>query len=224
MSCNSFYMWVLLSHRLSPSTPCYDNGPRLEVTAVKQLSKGDSSNTYFIKMLNHLGTHVDAPNHFDPSGRKISSYTADELIFSKPILIDVVKNIGELVLADDLKPYHDEIMGSDLLLIRTGIQRLRDSDPEAFMTKGPCLSVEAAEYLRGFMGLRALGVDAISISSPLLREIGREAHRKLLVGRNFLIIEDMDLLGKPSSFKKVVLAPLMVEDVDSAPCTVFAEV
>jgi len=93
-----------------------------------------------------------------------------------------------------------------------------------YMRRGPCLSAEAAGYLRKFSNLRALGIDTISISSPLLREVGREAHRLLLKGRSFLIVEDMDLLGKPVDYKRVVIAPLLVEEVDSAPCTILAEI
>ncbi|MEM0441049.1 MAG: cyclase family protein [Candidatus Caldarchaeum sp.] len=217
-------MWIFLSHKLSTSTPSYDDGPRLETTPVKQIARGDSSNTYFIKMLNHLGTHVDAPNHFDREGRPIASYTAEELVFEKPLFIEITKSVGEVIKAEDIQSHEAEIADSDLLLIRTGIQRFRESNPEAFMKRGVCLSVEAAEFLRKFKRLRALGVDAISISSPLMREVGREAHRRLLMGRSFLIIEDMDLLGKPTRLKKVIVAPLMVEGVDSSPCTVLAEV
>jgi len=217
-------MWVLLSHKLSAATPCYDDGPRLEVTPVKQIVRGDSSNTYFLKLLNHLGTHVDAPNHFDPDGRKIHSYTAEELVFEKPLLIDIPKNSGEQIQEADLQPFENLLNKSDILLIRTGFQRFRDTDPMTYMMRGPCLSTEAAGYLRNFSNLRVLGVDTISISSPLMREVGREAHRLLLRGRSFLIVEDMDLLGKPASYRRVFIAPLMVEEVDSAPCTVLAEV
>lgn len=217
-------VWITLSHPLSIKTPSYDAGPRLEITPYKQISRGDSSNSFFIKMLNHLGTHVDAPNHFDPKGRKISSYSVDELFFKKPVLIDIEKKAEEKIEEDDLTPHHKIIAESDLLLIRTGFQVYRDSDPEVYMKRGPCLSPEAAEYIKMFPSLRALGVDMISISSPSLREIGRESHKKLLVGRDFLIIEDMDLLGKPRDLRRVLLIPLMVEEVDSAPCTVLAEV
>ncbi|MDW8084344.1 MAG: cyclase family protein [Candidatus Caldarchaeum sp.] len=217
-------MWVLLSHHLSTSTPSYDDGPRLEILPYKQISKGDSSNSFFVKMMNHLGTHVDAPYHFDPNGRKISSYSVDELVFSKPLFIDLRKQAQELITRDDLKTFEEEIANSDILLLRTGFQVFRQTDPETYMKRGPCLSPDAAEYLRGFPLLRALGVDMISISSPMRRELGRESHRRLLVGRSFLIIEDMDLSGKPSKLKKVLLVPLMIDDVDSAPCTVLAEV
>ena len=64
----------------------------------------------------------------------------------------------------------------------------------------------------------------ISISSPLNRQEGREAHRKLLSGRNFLIIEDMDLMNKPTNIKRIILSPIMFEEADSSPCTVWAEI
>ncbi|BAJ50206.1 cyclase family protein [Candidatus Caldarchaeum subterraneum] len=217
-------MWIYLSHILTRNSPCYDDGPRPEFTPDKQIARGDSSNTYFIKLLNHIGTHVDAPYHFDPNGRKISSYRADELVFEKPLLIDVSKDAGELITVSDLEKHSQTLHNVDLLLIRTSFQRYREKDPEAFMRRGPCLSAEAASFLRQFGTLRALGVDTISISSPMRREEGREAHRRLLVGRSFLIIEDMDLHDKPSVFKRVVVAPLLVDEVDSAPCTVLAEV
>jgi len=215
-------MWVLLSHKLSPNTPCYADGPRLEITPYKQISRGDSSNSFFLKLFNHLGTHVDAPYHFDPNGRKIASYTSQELVFTKPSILDVEKKAGELIEVEDLKDYEKILRESDLVLIRTGFQRFRDTSPYDYMMNGPCLSPSAAEFLTSFKGLRALGVDIISISSPLMRELGRESHRKLLVGRDFLIIEDMDLMGKPRNLRMVVVAPLFVEQVDSAPCTVLA--
>jgi len=217
-------MWVMLSHKLSSTTPCYDDGPRLEVQPVKQIAKGDSSNTFFLKLYNHLGTHVDAPNHFDVEGRKIHSYTAEELVFEKPTLVDIPKNSGELIQDTDLHPFEHLLHKTDILLIRTGFQKFRQTDPMTYMRRGPCLSAEAAGYLRKFSNLRALGIDTISISSPLLREVGREAHRLLLKGRSFLIVEDMDLLGKPVDYKRVVIAPLLVEEVDSAPCTILAEI
>ncbi|MEM0443866.1 MAG: cyclase family protein [Candidatus Caldarchaeum sp.] len=216
-------MWVLLSHKLSTLTPCYDDGPRLEVIPVKQVSRGDSSNSYSVKLFNHLGTHVDAPYHFDEAGRRIASYTAEELLFSRPLLVDLPKKEGELITENDLRPYAAEIASADLLLLRTGFQSLRESRPEVFMKRGPCLSSGAASFLRNFTGLRALGVDMISISSPINREQGREAHRILLRGRSFLIIEDMDLLDKPSKYMRVVVSPLLIEEVDSAPCTVLGE-
>jgi arylformamidase len=64
----------------------------------------------------------------------------------------------------------------------------------------------------------------ISISSPIHRDEGRRAHRELLSRDDFLIIEDMDLMEKPREIRRLILAPLMVEIMDSSPCLVLAEI
>jgi len=76
--------------------------------------------------------------------------------------------------------------------------------------------------------LAFLGVDAISISSPDHREVGREAHRILLgphhSGREAVrLIEDMDLAALHGSPNRVWVAPLRMLGGDGAPVTVFAE-
>lgn len=218
-------MWVLLSHKLSVATPSYDMGPGLEIKPFKQIERGDSSNSYFVSFLNHLGTHVDAPLHFDPRGRPIAGFGVDFFVFERPVLVDIPKGVGELITADELRSLYGEIRDADLLMIRTGFQRFRESDVETFSRRGPCLSDGAARYIvEELPKLRAVGVDAISISSPMRREEGRAAHRTLLVGRDFLIIEDMDLMDKPSNIRRVFVMPLLIEGVDSAPCMVLAEV
>ncbi|MEM3032415.1 MAG: cyclase family protein, partial [Nitrososphaerota archaeon] len=213
-------MWVYLSHVLSQRTPSYGGGPGLTIQPYRQLARGDSNNSYILTLFNHLGTHVDAPNHFIPNGRTISSLSPEELFFHSPILVETPKDAGELLRKEDLEVYQDILGEADILLLRTGFQRYRDVEPDLFMNRGPCLTAGAARYLKSFPSLRAVGVDMISISSPLHREEGRSAHRELLSGRGFLIVEDMDLMGKPTHLKRVLVAPLMVEGCDSSPCLV----
>ncbi|MDO9528340.1 MAG: hypothetical protein Q7J27_04180 [Syntrophales bacterium] len=49
------------------------------------------------------------------------------------------------------------------------------------------------------------------------------SHHELLCGkdRRFLVIEDMNLDYDLSGLKKVIVAPLLVEKTDSAPCTII---
>jgi len=218
-------MWILLSHVITTSTPSYNLGPSIEIEPYKLIARGDSSNSYLIKLYNHLGTHVDSPRHFDERGRAITDYKPEELIFTKPVLIDITKKAGEGITREDLKLVKSEIEGADALLIRTGVQKLRDEDPITFACDGVYLTPEAAEYIvEELNNLRALGLDAISISSPKHREEGRKSHKKLLTGRDFLIIEDMNLMGKPKNLKQLIISPIMIEGIDSSPCTVWAEI
>jgi len=157
-------------------------------------------------------------------GRAVSHLRPEELFFNAPALIDIPKDAGEILTRKELEDFYDMISAADILLLRTGFQRYRDRNPEVFINKGPCLGAEAARYLRSFPRLRALGVDMISISSPIHRDEGRRAHRELLSRDDFLIIEDMDLMEKPREIRRLILAPLMVEIMDSSPCLVLAEI
>ena len=218
-------MWILLSHRIGAFTPSYNMGPGIVIKPYKLIARGESSNSYILQLYNHLGTHVDAPRHFDERGRAIADYSPEELVFSRPRLVDIPKRVDEPITRRDLEILADKLEGVDMLLIRTGIEAIRDSDVRAFACSGPYLSAEAASMIRNELtSVRALGIDSISISSPRHRAEGREAHRILLQGRDFLIVEDMNLANKPNNLKRVIISPLMVEGVDSAPCTVWAEI
>ncbi|MEM0090041.1 MAG: cyclase family protein [Nitrososphaerota archaeon] len=218
-------MFVLLSHKLSTSTPAYAGGPNLVLKPLKQITKGDSSNSYIIEMPNHLGTHVDAPRHFDPSGRSIADYGIESLIFRKPLLLNIPKRDSELIMAEELEAHKDRIAEADILLIKTGFQKFRLSDPERYSMHNPGFSSNAASYIvKNFPKLRALGLDTASLSSVDHREDGRLSHKILLSGRDFFIIEDMDLSKLSESPKTIMVIPLFIEGIDSAPCVVLAEI
>lgn len=213
---------VLLSHRLGRRTPLYPGTPPIQLTHYRSIERGDSSNLWVITMANHAGTHIDAPNHFYRDGRKISDYRLEELVFENVQIIDIPKQPGGEVSAEDLEPYSEILKSSSLILIRTGLQAYRDTDPEAYASKGLLFSPSAAKFLKDLSpNLRGLGIDAISVSTPLRRSEGRESHRILLSDNRFLIIEDMDLAGKPDRYRYVILAPLFIDEVDSAPCVVI---
>jgi kynurenine formamidase len=216
-------LFALLSHRLSTSTPGFAGEGRLRITPIKEISSGGSSNSYSIDMPCHLGTHVDAPRHFSDSGRPIASYRTDDLVFEKPCLLDIPLGAGELLSRDQLVRFERLIAQADILFIRTGFQRYRDTDASKYSSENPGVSADAARYLVGFKKLRAVGLDFISLSSALNREEGRTAHRELLSPRDFLLVEDMDLRAYPSRVRRVLVVPLLIEGVDSAPCTVLAE-
>ena len=210
-----------LSHVTKVGDPVYpgNEGPRLE--QLRSIALGDSSNMWRLAFTNHIGTHVDAPNHFDAAGPTISEFGPEELAFRDVRVIEVPKSPGDVVTVEDIERHEQVLRTSEAVLIRTGMQRFRTESPEVYSGVGISLSVEAAKLIASHPNLRAIGIDAISISSPQRREIGREAHRVLLRGRRFLIVEDMDLQGKPERYDLLLIAPLMIEQIDSAPCTVY---
>ncbi len=213
---------VILSHTLEISSPVYPGMRPISIMPIKSISKGDSSNSWYISMGNHVGTHVDSQRHFYQDGKSISEHGVEDFVLSKAVIIDVPKRPSELILRSDLEKYQNEISEASMIMIRTGVQTFRTNDPDIYINKGPCLSSSAARYLSDFYpNLRALGIDSISISSPEHREEGREAHKILLKNPRFLIVEDMNLESKPRFYSMVIIAPLLIRDIDSSPCTVI---
>ena len=110
------------------------------------------------------------------------------------------------------------------MLLRSGWSRIRDGD--TYCLSGPGIAPEVARTLREkLLNLRAIGMDWISVSSYADRESGRKTHRVFLDpdGPNnpVLIIEDMDIPLELDRLKSVIVRPLRVEGIDSAPCTII---
>ena len=224
---------IWLSHVLSPETPMYSGSGRVEITAERSIASGDTSNNTYLALPAHSGTHVDAPVHFVDGGASIDQFDAPSWIAERPALIDVPCQPGELIGVHRIQADLDELHpDTDMLLLRTGAQNWRTSsvasDRENFESHGPGIGLDLAAWLREELELAFLGVDAISISSPDHREVGREAHRILLgphhSGRQAVrLIEDMDLAALLGSPNRVWVAPLRMLGGDGAPVTVFAE-
>lgn len=212
-----------LSYLLDEKTPVYGNAENLlKLEKIKSLGKGDSCNVFKFSVRNHCGTHVDAPAHFFAGARKLSDYSAGELSFKKPCSIHLKVKKNHVIKLDEIK---ERIDGeSDLVLLKTGFGRMRSS--KSYSVNNPGVNPDIGLWLRKERpNVRAIGMDFISVSSYQNRPLGREAHRAFLnpkgKGRPILIIEDMDLSCDLSALEKVMVAPLMIKGIDSAPCTVL---
>ena len=217
--------YKILSHIIDENTPSYGNSGTVKITADKQILKGDSCNTYRISLNNHIGTHMDCPNHFDKDGCKNSDYSIDKFIFTKPCLLEIIKK-KRWIEKIDIKKHRCEINGKDIILIKTGFEKYRNL--KKFMFENPGIDAEVFEYLRNeFPTVRAVGIDVISISSHSDRQRGRLSHNSALcIKPEILIIEDMKLseLFLNDRIKKILIAPLFIDKIDSAPVTVIAEI
>lgn len=211
----------LLSYPLRRDTPLYGDTTPVRISPVKRISGGDTCNTYELALSNHSGTHVDFPNHFFDEGPALAMSAIGDLIFNSVQILDCPKKEDGLVVVDDLKGRIAR--DCDLLMIKTGFYRFRGQ--EKYRLRNPGISPEAAAWLRAeHAGIKAIGIDAISITAFQKRDLGRKAHQALLNGGNaVLIIEDVDLSGNHDGLARVFVVPLFVEMVDSMSCTIIGE-
>ncbi len=218
--------FILLSYPLNSQTPLYGDTPPIEIFPDKRINIGDSCNTSFIKFHNHSGTHIDAPHHFWDVGKSIADYSLDDLVFSNIVLVDCPKNPKEMIVPTDLSKFEAEILKADIILFRTGFWKRREE--KTYQLENPGISVEAAQLIRKkYPNIRCVGLDTISVSSYSNRDIGRITHRTLLQKGEFegdpiFLIEDLNLSSPElGSLEKLIVAPLFIEGIDSAPCTVI---
>ena len=210
-------MLVNLSHVLTKETPGFAGGPSLTISPIKEIKMGGSSNSYNLHFSNHLGTHIDCPNHFDENGKTVSKYKLDDFIFTSELLVDIPKKDSELIEARDLEKFEKDINKVEILLIRTKFQRYRELEPERYSKVNPGLSSEGAKYIVDkFPKLKAIGLDIISVSSASNRDEGRKAHGILLKKRDFFIIEDMNLSNYVANIKRIFAIPIFINGVDSS--------
>jgi kynurenine formamidase len=208
---------LILSHPINEDTVLYAGERSVKIKKTKSIKGGDSYNKSFCSFSAHTGTHLDAPRHFLNKGKTISDLLAKELVYGKVRIFDI-KNVkpGNIINENSLNKLRD----CELLFIRTGFEKKRNND--VYWKNSPCLDASLALWFkRNCPSIRALGVDFISISNLKSRELGRQAHKAFL-GNGILLIEDMklkDLKGAPDS---VIVAPLLLEGAEAAPCTVFA--
>ena len=65
-----------LSYYINESTPIYGGKKSIFIDHSSQIVNGDSSNSKYLKIPNHAGTHIDFPNHFSDHGKIINDYPA----------------------------------------------------------------------------------------------------------------------------------------------------
>ncbi len=215
-------MMLYLSYPITSHIPVYGTKEaRPEVRQIKSLKKGDTSQTYWIGMENHWGTHVDCPAHFFPQGKKIIDYDAGFWFFPKPQIICVKTKPGHIISRNDLATSLNR--ETDLLLLKSGWSKIRNEG--IYSVDNPGVEPELGMWLRKeYPSLRVIGFDWISLSSYKNKKVGQEAHRVFLdpskEGHPILIIEDMRIPDE-EGLSEVLVAPYLIEGIDSAPCTVF---
>lgn len=218
--------YVLLSHVLRQDTPSYGNRDKVIIRVNSSMKAGETANSSCLVLSNnHIGTHIDVPRHFSVDGKRTVDYPISDYVFGRCQVIDLPRNEACLIGEEDLREANIR-PDVDLLLIRTGYETMRGED--SYWNNNPGLYPDLAGYLRkNYPNLRCVGFDFISVTSWQHRAEGKLAHKAFLAPENgdreIWAIEDMSLKDAPSTIKKVVVAPLLVEDGNGTAVTVIAE-
>ncbi|WPO47833.1 cyclase family protein [Pseudomonas sp. S1Bt23] len=176
-----------------------------------------------VSMYAHMGTHIDALNHFGLDGKIWNGFRADQHlgdrgwnvtgaeklppIVARGVLIDVAAAKGVDMLADNyrvtradlqqaLKAQKVSLEKGDVVLIRTG--RMRDYEKaQAYMANPPGMSLDAAKFLVEEGGAMVVGADNLSFETFPSEVEGNylPLHTYLLAMQGAPILELVNLEG-----------------------------
>jgi arylformamidase len=168
-----------------------------------------------LHLLNHVGTHIDAPAHQVAGGA-----TLDEMPLSRfvtdAVTIDVSgREPGPLPL-DELEPHLARIREGDIVLLYS--DNARNYASEAYWTGWSYPDPDAARALIE-RGISAIGFDGPSCDP--VDSTTFDLHRIWLsAGR--MILENVTNLGELPERAQIVVAPLKVADANGAPVRILA--
>jgi kynurenine formamidase len=191
-------------------------------------------NGYFTRsfwMLEHYGTHLDAPAHFPPGKTTVDQIPVKQL-FGPAVVIDVraesAKDADYLLpvaLIADWEQRHGRIPEGAIVLLRTGwasrwpdVQKYRNQDATEKM-HFPGFSTEAAKVLieRKVSGL---GCDTLSIDYGASSDF---AVHHLSLGAGLYHLENLsDLSELPETGAFLIAAPIKLEGGSGGAVRVFA--
>jgi kynurenine formamidase len=154
---------------------------------------------------------------------EITEYSPDELVFTKPVIIELQLPDAYIIQPQDLMPFADILCHADIALFKFGCSGIRRDDPQRFSLRSPGFGVESAQWLRdNYPDLRAIGMDVPSLACIEHLDDTMAAHNRLLEGEGcrFLVVEDMKLDDDLIELAEVRINPWLVSGMDSGPCSV----
>lgn len=200
--------WIDVSIPMDGGMTVWPGDPPFTMRAQNRIADGAHCNTSSVHFSTHTGTHVDAPWHFEESGKTLDQVDTS-VFFGDALLIDIpgVRQItGDDLPSEKLPPR---------VLIKTRNSLWPFDDP--FHQDFTALEPSAAERLVAD-GVRLVGVDYLSVAP--FRQPGGTTHHRLLEN-GILVVEGLRL-GRfaPGTYAFVAL-PLALVGADGAPCRAF---
>lgn len=174
-----------------------------------------------ISMYTHMGTHIDALNHFGLDGKIWNGFTPEQHlgdkgwkktgaetippVIGRGVLIDVAGAKGLPVLDRNYRITRADLeaalarqavtlQSGDVVLIRTG-QMTHFADAKEFLHEYPGISLDAVKWLVESQGVMLLGADNLSFEAfpPERKDNWVPVHTYLLAEKGVMFIENIYL-------------------------------
>jgi arylformamidase len=194
-----------LSPPIDSSTPVWPGDTAFSCHLAWAIAQGASVNVGAITSTTHLGSHTDAPFHFDPAGATAADLPLEPYL--GPCRVIEIPGDADLALVDHLGDV--DLRSTPRLLLKTGSVTDRSRFPERFTA----ISVALAEHL-GAAGALLVGTDAPSVDPFTSKTLA--AHHALARGR-VAILEGLVLDEVPAGVYELIALPLRLRGADASP-------
>ena len=222
---------VDLSYAINDKLVSWPGDPKVFEAKTNGTLEKDGYFTRSFWMLEHYGTHLDAPAHFSP-GKLTVEQIAPEKFFGPAVVFDIraeaEKNADYQLSPSVIESWekrYGRIPAGAIVLLRTGwasrwpdSQRYRNTDEKGKM-HFPGFSAEAAKILLD-RKISGLGCDTLSIDPGDSTDF--PVHH-LVLGANVYQLENLrDLSSLPEAGASLIVAPIKLEGGSGGAVRVFA--
>ena len=205
---------VDLSHHYEDGMPIFPGLPDPSFEPIANVERDGYAMSEY-KLLNHIGTHVDAPSHQIAGGDTLDEIPLDRLV-TDAVTIDVSARRPGPLGADELAPHLERIRAGDIVFLYS--DNARNWGTDAYWTGWSYPDAEAARALID-RGISAIGFDGPSADPVDTTTF--DLHRVWL-GAGRMIIENATNLDQLPDRVQVVVAPMKVRDANGGPARIFA--
>jgi len=199
--------WFDVSIPLHAGATVWPGDQAMSLTPAGRIAQGDHCNTSVITCPTHIGTHCDAPWHFEDGGKRLEE--VDTALFFGDALLVALEDV-DVIRASDLRPERFP----ERVLFKTRNSQYPANAP--FKKDFVALDVSAAERLVAD-GVKLVGIDYLSIAP--FGNSGPTHHA--LLQNDVFVVEGLRLGGFSAGTYPFVVLPLPLTGADGAPCRAF---
>jgi arylformamidase len=206
---------VDLTHAFDNGMPVFPGLPDPSFEPIARVEEDGYAMTRYA-MLNHIGTHVDAPAHQIAGGDTLDEIGLERLV-TDAVTIDVsARDPHGPITLQELEPELADVREGDIVLLYSN--NARNYGTEAYWTGWSYPDADAARALVD-RGISAIGFDGPSADPVDTTTF--DLHRIWLsAGR--MILENVNNLDQLPRRARIVVAPMKVVRANGAPSRIFA--
>ena len=225
----SFTSVIDLTHTLSPEFPTFFGIPGIAIERRYTLKK-DGANVNWWHVLEHAGTHVDAPFHYSDTGAAAEMIPADQLVVPLAV-VDVsaqaARNADHAMTVQDILDWetrHGRLPDNCCVAMNSGwaqhLGNAKFTGRQANVLHFPGVSPEAAAWLVQDRRVAGLAVNTMSLDPGVSKDFA--THKLWLPAGRWGIENIAGLNQVPATGATLIVGLPKVKGASAAPSRIFA--